>query len=394
MKKILYSIMACGVMVALASCQNQDEPAVPAVDNLASTFPKGSVPKEITVEIPGDVRTRADFEASLPLWDVNQSSNSGLITVRYGVYHADGSLYYSTDDASSLVTTKNARFSFSIPVPADESGMKLFVWADKSGGKAYKIDWNAKKVSANPSDESSKQLYKNFACDGDAFYTYRDVPNIPNNASSTISLNRPFVQVNILTDELNDKAVAESFLHNDSSVGIGSYFGLYSSNPDRIYIPSAWYWETDEFDFAEYSPSNGVAPNYCFLSGNPTSGRVLPGLTSVTAPTGTINGKSKMYFGVFYFFAPKTRKAWKQKGTNTVLSAFYARMLNGDETHNTSNIAIMGSMPDMQANERLVLHNSDGGNDDGGSGGSGGILTENVSFTGLIMGGYSGTSEL
>lgn len=380
MNKLLFSFMACGAMMTFASCQNQDEPSYVETGTLTSSFPKGSVPTELTVEIPGDARTRADLTADLPLWDITQST-SGLITVRYGIYHADGSLYYCTDNADTPLTTVSGSFKLSIPLPANENDMKIFIWADKSNGSAYKIDWNQKKVSAKPWDSSSKVLYNTYAKDGDAFCLWDNIKATGNNISKTVILMRPFVQINVLSDELlNNEALAKSFI----KTGYGSDFGLWEGNAAMIYIPSTWYWDDDTFEFQAVNALEELAPNRCFTYGQPNKGYF-----------GTLNGVRKNYFGVFYFFAPRERKAWRDKTSGTEFTSFLARMIN-DENNNTSNIQISGDMPKMKANERLVIHNSnsgDGSSEGGGDSGSGGLLTAISNWNVSIISNYSSTNE-
>lgn len=359
MKKIFYSFIACGLIATLASCQNQDEPGTPAGGQVTTNFPEGSKPTSVTLDIPGEARTRAEDRTVLPLWGVNESSNGGLLTVRYGVYYQDGTLYYDSSSLSTLPTTTSTSMSLTVPLPADQETMKLFVWADKTGGNAYNIDWQSKKVSYAIND-SERGIFKNMAQDGDAFCYWGDI-NVK--SSSTCTLKRPFVQVNILTDEVNgNKKLAESFINT----GLGADFGLYEYSNATCYLPAAWYWDSDTFDMVMFNTTEEIVPNYCIQLGQKLS---FASSSDTTIKRGIINNNSKVYLGVFYVFAPRERKAWKDETSGTEMDGFTSHILNGEGDDNTSTLNIWSELPPMKANERLIIHN---GNSNGGSGG--GIL--------------------
>lgn len=386
MKKIFYSFLACGMIATLASCQNQDEPVAPIGDQVTSNFPKGSKPTALNLDIPGESRTRAAGETVLPLWDVNQSSNGGLLTIRYGIYYQDGTPYYDSSSLAALPTTTSTSMSLTVPLPSDQEKMKIFVWADKTGGNAYKIDWSAKKVSY---DYNERSIFDKMAMDGDAFCYWGDI-NVK--TASTCTLKRPFVQVNILTDEVYTKS---DLVKNFINTGIGADFGLWVDQTSDVYLPTAWYWDSDTFDMTMFNTNEELTHNYCFQKGSVESfiGRVPSGsgLNTSSALSGTINGTKSLYLGVFYVFAPRERKAWKDELTGSVMEGFYSNILNGEGDDNTSTLNIAGSLPQLKANERLIIRN---GNNNGGSGG--GILTSESNVSVNIVGDFEGdnTTEI
>lgn len=364
MKKIFFSILACGMIATMASCQNEGEPQMPGNNGvIAADFPEGAVPTQVSVGIDADAKTRAGAN-DLPLWDAFTAINTGDISglpMQYGIYYPDGRLYYSTTTPTMCAPGGS---TITVPMPANQTKMKIFIWADKTAkGDVYTLDWEKKSVSLNTNPARNRELFATFAGRGDAFYYWGDV-NVK--SPSTIKLKRPFVQINVLTDELG-----KGQLEHDYPEGIFTGFGLVETiNGSMAYIPTTWYWESDTFDMSMYNMVEEKLPNW----------------TSGPAKTGSLNGVEKRYIGVFYVLAPRTRKAWKDEKSGTILDGFILNVYNDQKTDGTAIISIGNELPSqLKANERLIIHNANSGS--GGEPGSG-ILTSETNINVSVDGSY------
>lgn len=365
MKKILFSFIACGLMIFMASCQNQDEPSVQETHSAEMDYPEGSVLTQVSINIEAEAKTRAG-ETNLRDWDPYTAYNGPIsLPCQYGVYYPDGTLYYSSPVKAHLLM-RASNLTLTIPIPAGEENMKLFFWADKSQtGTPYVIDWNNKSVTFDPKVGREECNHTYWDC-GDAFYYWGDISIVGNNI---ITLKRPFVQIGIYTNELDQNPnLAKQFNYDRNLITIGCDFGLIESeNSSTAYLPTTWYWDSDTFDMTMYNLNEEQITNYSISTYNLPSQRY------------SIDGVLKQNLGLFYLFAPKDKVAWKDQKTGVEFDGLIFNVYNGEGENNTCNITCTGNMPNMKQNERLVIHNSD----------SQGILTSGANvMVNIIDGSY------
>lgn len=316
-------------LVAVSSCSQENDVIAP-VDQM----PEGMVLSQIKIKTPNPIRSRADN--MLPLWglfdDWDGKSdgllNNGRITLQYAVYDNDGNLYaqYIANDpvkAGTVLTSGESAFNISVALPPNAEGFKIFCWADK--GYAYNFDPISKTISYNDNSSSYMSVH------GDAFFYWGELKP----GQNEVSLKRPFVQVNLLTND----HLSES----DWQDGIGADCGLMAEDNDNFrYVPYIWHFDTDTFEMLKVDSNN--LPNRSF---NPRSV-----LSSVC------NGRQLAYAGCFYLFAPQTRRAWVDETTKTSMSRIGLYIYNDDNTQ--ANLFLQGNIPLMKANTRLNIF-TDGG---------------------------------
>lgn len=350
MKKAFFSLMAVGMMFVMASCSDENyapEAPAPGQNTVAADFPEGSEVVTLKVNVPEAIRTRAD-EMDLPAWDLASGPAGGQLHLRYAVYKDDGSLYYTPFPVAQIpaILFAGNQTTLSVPLPADATGYKLFLWVDKDA--TYTIDWDNKSI-AFP-NMSNSGAWNELNRRRDAFYYWG---TIDSGASNDYTLKRPFVQVNILTSEFDDQSQLAS-LYTD---GPASSFGLTNSgNPDKTYVPSKWNWDTNEIlEWQDYFFTCNISSTY---------GASLYSLKDVVL--GTVNGRRSLYFGVFYLFAPNER-GYFTLADGTVLDGFKMNLGHGSTYPAFSEngvISINGHLPEIKQNDRVVISN-DTDNDTG-----------------------------
>ena len=362
MKKFLFSLVAIGMSLSFASCNSEEDLPTPVVpDNqtsLEATFPKGSAVKQIQVSIPKEMRTRSEEGDVLLNWDMFNNED-GCLYIHYAVYNSDGSLYYSSDfaaeqdpDAIVIDTTTTNGFGLTFPVNGDDPEAKLFIWADKDkqlnkGAGSYKIDWENKTVSLpDYAGLNINELGKL----GDAWYALISTQNHFSELSQTTQvMKRPFVQVNLLSDEMTIQSVYEKF----SESGVRGTIGFNSQNQGALmYLPKTWHWETDEIDFE--LPKYGNNQFYLKPEGE-----------HFTAKLNSL-GRSMDYIASVYFFAPSSGE-FKDAATGKLFDKIIFSVTGG----NTISLDLKGQS--LKANTRFFIMNRDI-SDFGSSGG--GILTK------------------
>ena len=383
-------------MAVMASCQNQDEPIPNTGDQVTADFPKGSVVKDVTVKISDENRTRAGEENSFPLWNLSAgkpgSDLSNNLSISYGVYYANGTLFYSKD--MEQFNYNGEKTTVLIPLPAGEQSAKIFMWVSKGfadGKRPANIDWEKKSVT------QERMPVSNFGCNDDAFCAYlEDIDLTSESLSIDITLKRPFTQVNIITDEFygpTDKAAAsraQNFL--DGHTQIASDFGLLESAEDQtIYVPKTWYWEDDTFDM-EASTRNqfflrnwvGYDTNWDFLTKTYDGEFANLNLTNQDSYFAIFKGVKKRYIGVFYVLSPRNMAKWKDKKTSKTFNECVFRVYNSYSSTPTKKIEGTFDYDMSKANTRWVITNDlDAG---------GGIFSDYQNFNVSIQENFEGNT--
>ena len=346
MKKFLLSALSCALLTIMTACNSEEDMPAPVQGDhssqIAATFPKGSVVKELKLNIPEKQRSRSgigELDATLPLWDVF-SNDEKEVYVRFGVYLSNGELYY-TNEGKYASSSKTQNFQFPVPVPKDGDGGvgEVFVWVDKIGNSdGYRIDWEKKTVTLNEQTTATADMSRL----GDAWCA-----KITDLTAENTILKRPFVQVNIISDELQIDGVAKLFesgchtklgLVKDTSTEI-----LGDDNGSLLKLPHTWHWDSDTFDFAPAVIPGCINRNEFFSNGS--------------YKAEWLGEECFTYFALMYLFAPSEEKGWvDQNGTKYDRIAFTFKP--ADKTsyeHNTNDWFLTPSLPDMKANQRLLI---------------------------------------
>ena len=178
MKKNIYlAAVACGAVVGLASCSNEDVP-VPAQGD-ATTF---------TVKLPADLATRAfgDGTTATDLHIAVYDSLGNALMNDFGSATLGEGCTVNNFSGGSLTTT------VTLPLVKNKS-YKILFWA-QANGAPYSYDVAGKTVTVD---------YSKAATDAetmDAFYSYESIK--ADGKLHDVTLTRPFAQINIGTNDL------------------------------------------------------------------------------------------------------------------------------------------------------------------------------------------------
>lgn len=179
MKKFLTLSVAAAAMLGLASCSS-DEPAVPVKD--------GSV--RFNINLPAEVGTRAFADGTK------------AVALTYAVYE-HGS------NTPIIQSREEVRFE----------DLHATVELQLVNGKSYDFVWWAA-VPNNPyyafkaTDQEIQIKYSNAVTnqeDRDAFFQHTTITNVQSGFVEDVVLRRPFAQINIGTNDLNEPAVKNAF---------------------------------------------------------------------------------------------------------------------------------------------------------------------------------------
>lgn len=363
MKKFLFSAIACGLMaMPLVSCQNEGDPSVPGQNqSTEASFPKGSEVRKVTVEMPEESRTRAGG-APFPLWVFGGGPEIEpwtFFNYRYAVYDDAGKLFYTSDEGNPI--NGNNRIELSVPCPAEAQNPQIFIWASKMeyevGSQAYVIDWNAKTVTI-PTEKNA--MYNDMAKLADAWF-YKGTAKPEN----SVSLKRPFVQIDLVSNELDVQKVKENYAY-----GITCQMNMVDADGNKC-LPNKWNWETDKIEFTSTVGYNKVI--------NPL-GNTTVGGTQKTFLKATINKKDYEYLGVFYVFAPQTAGKWTNNQGGKAIEGLQFNIISGNGRFPVSISAT--NLPDVKANQHIVIYNT---NDPGSGNNDGGILIGSGKLNGTVI---------
>ena len=176
-KHIYIAAVACGTVVGLASCSNEDVP-VPAQGD-ATTF---------TVKLPADLATRAfgDGTTATDLHIAVYDSLGNALMNDFGSATLGEGCTVNDFSGGSLTTT------VTLPLVKNKS-YKILFWA-QANGAPYSYDVAGKTVTVD---------YSKAATDAetmDAFYSYESIK--ADGKLHDVTLTRPFAQINIGTNDL------------------------------------------------------------------------------------------------------------------------------------------------------------------------------------------------
>ena len=176
MKKLIYSALLAGMTMSLAACSSEE----PAVENR-----DGNV--TFTIEVPAGMATRAYSDGLTAtklhyyVYDEDKASDNNIAALN------------GEADFSSLKTTVSLNLV---------TGKKYSIvfWADKPDNSVYTYSVADKTISVNYEGATAQDE------DRDAFFAY-EAFQVTGPISKTITLKRPFAQINVGT---TDMAAAEA----------------------------------------------------------------------------------------------------------------------------------------------------------------------------------------
>ncbi len=186
MKRFIYSALACGAVLSLASCAS-DEPLTPGNGDGV----------QLTISLPDAMMTRA-----------SNAFGDGLdaVNLTYAVYNSKGTLIMSETKANFFDGT-NLTNTLSLDLLNGETYNIIF-WADAFGAgdteSPFIFSTDDKTVTVNYLKMgANSEKY-------DAFYA-SDNLTVNGPVSKTIKLYRPFAQINFGTNDLDKPAVTKEF---------------------------------------------------------------------------------------------------------------------------------------------------------------------------------------
>ena len=237
MKKIFTFLAASALVVLAASCAKEQQiAAVPAGEETTVEF---------TVATP-ELMTKAIADGST------------VDKVSCSVYGADGLIA----DLSKTIDMTGGKATFSVRLVTGQTYSFLF-WAYDKDGSAYTLDADAKTVAVDYAGASNDESR-------DAFYAYIKDKKITSSVTETVTLKRPFAQVNFGV-EPEDIAAAKTAGYEPakSSVkltGLANVLnltdGTVSGTVDAEFTVAAFPAETFTVNKKDY---NYVATNYVLV---------------------------------------------------------------------------------------------------------------------------------
>lgn len=346
-----YSFLAGTLLSFLCSCSSESFP-----DDFMQNLDVSGTSSSLHCVIPRNIRSRAaDFD--LPLWGINDSWNGSSfvhdkqLMIQYAVYDNAGNVFEhytwedfkSSGDAVYKHLVSGNSFDLKIELPERSSVYKIFLWVQKydPANSFYTLDYNNKSIGYADNGSLSAQ---NMSENADAFYSYSDIYV----GSNSLTLKRPFLQINILTPEVFDEKNQA-----DWGDGIGCDLGFINTDysTDFRRIPNKWFFDSDRFEWATII--NDDMPNRSFNAGNKI--------------TGTIDGRKMAYAGCFYIFAPKTKGYWKDgDSTGFGVNSLSLFVSNSNQPHSSS-LSLLIDLPMnmfhayVGQNERYIIYPEDSG---------------------------------
>ena len=364
MKKVIFSLMMCGLMsTSLISCQDENDAPVPvAQETIESTFPEGTRTTTVKVNVAQEERTRTTFD--LPLWETF-STESGELDVRFAVYNADGTIFYQTPKPIKVTDT-----TFDLTIPKPSGTCSLFVWADKSSGW-YALDFTNKCVGYQGNGINTRT---DMSRAGDAWCAWETNVNFNNPVSLTLT--RPFMQVNVLSDEFSIPGVADKYKN-----GIYTLVGFTDGTSSVAYYPTKWYWEDSSLEFSSMSTN---LSQYFFAN------------ERSNVYYGTIDGRKMEYLASAYFFGAagsgNAVNNFKDKKTGKTYPNIQIAIYNNAQ----GGSAVVRTIENMSTfecrNIRITAYNkTEPGTTNPDSGTDGGLINSTANIGVDISDGYSVT---
>ena len=177
MKRILKSLAAVALVALTASC-SKEQPVAP---------PSGEAAVEFTVAAP-ELMTKAIADGKT------------VDKVACEVYNADGKLITNAE-ISKTIAMSGGKATFAVRLVTGQTYSFLF-WAYKDGAP-YTLDAAGKKVTVDYAGASNAE-------NRDAFYAYVADKKITSSVNETVTLTRPFAQVNFGVTKADIDAAANS----------------------------------------------------------------------------------------------------------------------------------------------------------------------------------------
>ena len=200
MKKYFLPAVAICALASLASCSSEDQPAVETDGNVT-----------IKLRLPGGMASRATF---------GDESTVTLNNLQWTVFEvgADNALTLVYSDQKTAFSSSQTEESVSLPLAKGKTYQVAFYADDSSNGFVTYADGA---ISVDYSKAASNTVAE------DAFIGKSSVFTVTGGASETVTLTRPFAQLNWGTDDLGAKSLAEVLKTLTATVSVSS--GLYTS---------------------------------------------------------------------------------------------------------------------------------------------------------------------
>ncbi len=200
MKKYFLPAVAICALASLASCSSEDQPAVETDGNVT-----------IKLRLPGGMASRATF---------GDESTVALNNLQWTVFEvgADNALTLVYSDQKTAFSSSQTEESVSLPLAKGKTYQVAFYADDSSNGFVTYADGA---ISVDYSKAASNTVAE------DAFIGKSSVFTVTGGASETVTLTRPFAQLNWGTDDLGAKSLAEVLKTLTATVSVSS--GLYTS---------------------------------------------------------------------------------------------------------------------------------------------------------------------
>ena len=347
MKKFLFPALTMAMAFVATSCSS-DEPGVAPEGNFTPTENQTITLKVTSPD--GGIRSRGQ--------DANGWYGDGVDAeeLQYCIYErtTDGTtkIIASSDNATDPVPVKvdadNNSWNLSVSIP---SGIKwdIYFFADYWGkgttGNNTKVEWA----------QSRLHYYGNCSQGdmADAFFGTKSsesyATDIEDGDEPTVGLRRPFMQVNVLSNELDNKTLAAAF---PQGIDVTMQFG----NGSVVGIPEYYYFKEDRLTFKKNTLDSGAHP-----------------MLDTQYKKVTYNGKQYDLLFMGYYLAPK--KTTNATDWSTAPSRLLFNFYKGGTTTLSNSITVpftsLGTNPYTQ-NTRVIIYT------DATAGG--GFISDNATF--------------
>ena len=194
MKQFLYPVLASALVAVAATSCSSDAPVAP------EQTPDGTV--AFTVAVPQQIASRA--------------FSDGLTATQLHYY------VYDEDESSANIAALNGTATFTdlkttvnLSLVSGKSYSVVF-WADVPSGSPYTYDTDSKEITVSYDGEAQDE-------NRDAFFAYRGTFRVTGPMSETITLKRPFSQINIGTSDYAAAVAAGLTVENTEVTVKGVY---------------------------------------------------------------------------------------------------------------------------------------------------------------------------
>lgn len=193
-KKLFYLFSAVAAILTMASCSNE-------ADDLISNASESVENVTLTVNVPEAIQSRAVNS------DVTISSGSCINKLHFAMYLTGTKTVVYTSEEAEGVHYKNMvaeydndskTFSISLPYVPKSQGFDIVFWAchEEDAYKVYTFDCTTQSVSINYDGIKNNEEKR------DAFFTSEKNVMLSESNGKTITLRRPFAQLNIGTNDV------------------------------------------------------------------------------------------------------------------------------------------------------------------------------------------------